>query len=227
MIARIGAVVALVFGLAAAVMPTVTVPPQEAWPPLEMSWRTTSRNGSLAAPSAVTVASSLEFTDDDNWTSEIIASDDTRPGAIQAGEQTVVEDGTVRFRPCDGCAVDERKRTNEAIAAQVGPGRYARIADDPSIAKTPVDTPLGLNLDAVHVEVPTQFPCGAVFAECAPGAPGAPSGLANGNVPAVESWTFVILDADRGSAVPVRRQVRIGDVAVEDTIVDSLQIPSS
>lgn len=226
-IARIGAVVALVFGLVAAVMPTVTVPPHSPWPPLEMAWRTTSRTGSMVEPTVVTVAQELSFTNEDDWSSKVVASDDQRAGAAQAGEETVVTGGTVTVRPCAGCAVDERERTNEAIAPAVAPGRYARFAEDPAIVKEPVDAPLGLNVDAVRVEVPTQFACVGILAECAPGAPGTPPGLAGGNVPAIETWTFVVLDADRASAVPVRHELRVGDFAVEDTVVDSLEIPSS
>lgn len=227
MIARIGAVLALVFGVTAAALPTVTVSADAQWPPLEMSWRTTSRTGPMAAPLVVTVAQELRYWDEDHWTTEVVASDDTRPGATQAGEQTTVDGSTVSFRPCADCAVDERSRTKEAIAPAVAPGQYARFADDPSVAKVPVDAPLGLNLDAYRVEVPVEYGCAGVLAECAPGAPGAPAGLVNGRAPATESWTFVVLDADAGSAVPVRHQVRIGDFAVEDTMVDSLEIPSS
>lgn len=227
MIARIGAVLALVFGVTAAVLPTVTVPAGGGWPPLQMAWRTTSRTGAMAAPVVVTVASELDYTDADNWTTEVVASDDTRPGATQAGEQTAVEGGTVRVRPCTGCAVDERKRTKEAIAPAVAPGQFARFADDATVTKERVAAPLGINLDAYRVEVPVEYPCAGILAECAPGAPGAPAGLVNGNVPATESWTFVVLDAATNTAVPVRHQVRIGDFAVEDTMVDSLEIPAS
>lgn len=227
MIAKVGAVVALLFGIAAAVLPTVTVPSDAQWPPLEMTWRTTTRTGSTAAPLVITAASQMSFTDDDTWSTEVVASDDTRAGAIQVGERTEVDGQTVTFRPCEGCAQDERTRTNEAIPAAVSPAAYGRYADDPAVAKQAVDAPLGLNLDAVRVETAIQYPCAGVLAECAPGAPGAPAGLAGGNAPAVEYWTFVILDADRQSAVPVRHQVRIGDLAVEDTVVDSLEIPSS
>jgi len=227
LIARVGAVVALLFGLTAAVMPTTTVPPDSQWPPLQMTWRTTSRTGSMAAPLVVTVAQSLQYTDADSWTSEVIASDDTRPGATAAGEQTVVDGDTVRVRPCADCVVDERTRTKEAIASGVAPGQYERFADDVQVTKESVASPLGLNLDAYRVEVPIQFPCVGIIAECAPGAAGAPAGLVNGHVPATETWTFVVLDSGTGAAVPVRHQIRVGDFAVEDTIVDSLEIPSS
>lgn len=218
---------ALLFGIVAAVMPVVVVPADAQWPPLEMTWRTTARTGAMADPLVITAASKLSYTDDDTWSTEVVATDDTRAGATQVGERTVVDGQKVTVRPCDGCAEDERTRTNEAIPGAISPTVYARYADDPSIPKEVVDSPLGLNLDAVRVETAIQYPCAGVLAECAPGAPGAPAGLAGGNAPALEFWTFVILDADRRSAVPVRHQVRIGDLAVEDTIVDSLEIASS
>lgn len=227
MIARVGAVVALLFGIAAALMPTVTVPSGAQWPPLELTWRTTTRSGQMQAPLVVTTASQLSYDDADHWSTEVLATDDVRTGATQVGERTQVEGETVTFRPCDGCSPDERTRTDEAIPAAVSPAAYGRLADDASVAKETTDAPLGLNLEAVRVEVPIQYPCAGLLAECAAGAPGAPAGFSGGSAPAVEYWTFVILDPDTGSAVPVRHQVRIGDLAVEDTIVDSLEIPSS